>query len=90
MLSPPELLNSAQTHPGERGETDLLQMHIDTDGAIPVKQTPTRMPFAVRQEVARQLRVMQETGVIQPSSSPWASPVVIVKKRDGSHRFCVD
>ena len=33
---------------------------------------------------------MQSTGVIQPSNSPWASPVVMVRKKDGSHRFSVD
>ena len=33
---------------------------------------------------------MQQNGVIQPSSSPWSSPVVIVRKKDGTHRFCVD
>ena len=48
------------------------------------------MPFAVREQVSRQLCTMQETGVIQPSRSPWSSPVVLVRKRDGSHRFCVD
>ena len=48
------------------------------------------MPFAVREEVAQQLKDMQRNGVAQPSSSPWASPVVMVRKKDGTHRFCVD
>ena len=41
-----------------------------------------RMPFAVRSEVAKQLREMQAAGVVQPSSSPWVSLVVMVRKRD--------
>ena len=45
------------------------------------------MPFAVRREVSKQLRAMQSSGVIQPSDS---SPVVMARKKDGSHRFCVD
>ena len=44
----------------------------------------------VREEVARQLKSMQRDGVIQPSNSPWSSPVVMVRKKDGSHRYCVD
>ena len=75
---------------GERGETELVCMEIDTGDTHPIKQRVRRMPFALRQEVARQLCSMQESGVIQPSKSPWASPVVLVRKKDGSHRFCVD
>ena len=74
----------------ERGKTDFVQFEIDTGNAPPWKQRPRRMPFAVREQVSRQLCTMQETGVIQPSHSPWSSPVVLVRKRDGSHRFCVD
>ena len=75
---------------GERGETDLVEFHIHTGDTVPLRQRPRRMPFAVRKEVARQLELMQNTRVIQPSTSPWASPVVSVRKKDGSHRFCVD
>ena len=106
IVGKPELLTAAQTEqlhhflgehheafsldPNERGETDLLTMEIETAGAAPKKQPARRMPFAVRSEVAKQLRDMQAAGVVQPSSSPWASPVVMVRKRDGTHRFCVD
>ena len=75
---------------GERVETSLVQMQIDTGDSSPRRQPPHRIPFAVRQEVATQLRKMQDGGVIQPSSSPWASPVVLVGKRDGTLRFCID
>ena len=76
--------------PDERGETDLVQIEIDTGNASSKRQPVRRMPFAVPQEVAKQLRSMQGSGVIRPSSSPWASPVVMVHKKDGSHRFCID
>ena len=76
--------------PGERGETDAVQLEIDTGEATPRRQSIRCLPFAVRQEVARQLEEMQKSGVIGPSNSPWASPVVMVRKKDGSHRFCID
>ena len=76
--------------PQERGETDLVEMEILTGDAEPVKQNTRRMPFAVRCEVARQLKAMQESGFTQPSRSPWSSPVIMVRKCDVTHRFCVD
>ena len=74
----------------ERGATDLMLLHIDTGDTPLKKQAIRRTRFAVREEVTRQLKKMQAMGVIQPSSSPWASPVVMVKIKDGSHRFCID
>ena len=65
-------------------------MEIDTGDATPQKQPVRRMPFAARSEIARQLKSMQENGVIQASKSPWLSPVVLVQKKDGSLRFCID
>lgn len=74
--TPRELLNAEQLNglgqflsrhnqafslePGERGETDLVQLEIDTQTATPKRQSARRMPFAVRQEVARHLKEMQE------------------------------
>ena len=65
-------------------------MTIDTGDAPPRRQPVRRTPFAARTKVARQLREMQSQGVIEPSTSPWASPVVLVRKKDGSLRFCID
>ena len=65
-------------------------MEIHTGDATPLKQAARRMPFGVRKEVAAQLRNMQTAGVIEPSSSPWASPIVLVRKKDGTLHFCID
>ena len=65
-------------------------MEIDTGDAHPRRCSPRRVPFALRAEMARQIDQMQTVGVVQPSASPWASPVVMVQKRDGTHRFCID
>jgi len=74
----------------ERGETDLIQFEINTGDSSPKKQPTRYIPHAARQEVAQLLKEMQEANVIQPSKSPWASPVVLVRKKDGTLRFCVD
>ena len=65
-------------------------MEIDTGDARPKHQPVRRTPFAARQEIARQLKQMQEQNVIYPSDSPWASPVILVHKNNGSLCFCID
>ena len=66
----------------ERGETDWVEFSIETGNASPERQAARRIPYAARQ---RQLDQMQRNNVIQPSESSWASPVVLVRKRDGTY-----
>lgn len=72
------------------GRTNMVQHRIDTGAAKPIRQQPRRLPLAKQNEVTSLLDQMQRQGVIEPSQSPWSSPVVLVRKKDGSMRFCVD
>ena len=78
------------SHPDDIGTTHLLQHPIDTGDAPPVKQQPRRIPQRLREQVEVQKENMLANGVIEESTSPWCSPVVLARKRDGSVRFCVD
>ena len=68
----------------------MVEHRIETGDSPPIKQPSRRVPFAVRGEITKMVGEMLESGVVQESSSPWASPIVLVKKKDGSLRFCVD
>jgi len=72
------------------GRTSIVQHHINTSDAVPIRQRPRRVPFAKEAEISRQLEEMLKPGIIEPSSSPWASPVTLAPKSDGSWRFCND
>ena len=74
----------------ELGHTDVVQHHVDTGDHRPIKQPVRRVPFVHRETIAKLVKEMEEVGVIKPSSSPWASPVVLVPKKDGTTRFCID
>ena len=76
--------------PHDLGCTDLIKHHIDTGSSKPVRQPPRRLPWAKREDAEKCIQEMQEQGVIEPSSSPWSSPIVLVQKKDGTNRFCVD
>ena len=71
------------------GCTPLLEHTIETHGP-PLRQPYLRQNPAFRREEMAQVQQMLASDVIRPSNSPWASPVVMVKKTDGSLRFCVD
>jgi hypothetical protein len=72
-----------------RGAKGLEPLNIITEGE-PIHQRPYRAPLMKRGEIEKQVRDMIDQDVIEPSTSPWASPVLLVPKSDGSSRFCVD
>ena len=70
---------------------DLMRLGQD---ALPIKRNPYRVPYALREEMKKQLDEMMRKGVITPCASPWAAPVTLVPKKsaDGTpkYRFCTD
>lgn len=68
----------------------MTQHQIDTGSARPIKMHPRRVPLHLQQEVVDHIKQMLDNDIIRPSCSPWAAPVVPVRKKDGSLRFCVD
>ena len=72
------------------GKTDLIQHHIELTDYTPIKDRYHRIPPHQYDEVHKHLREMLEIGAIRKSNSPWASPVVLVCKKDGSLQFCIN
>ncbi|XP_072146219.1 uncharacterized protein [Dermacentor andersoni] len=72
------------------GRTSTVVHRIDTGSHAPLRQRPYRVSATERRVIDEHVGDMLRRGVIQPSHSPWASPVVLVKKKDGTIRFCVD
>ena len=68
---------------------NLAEHRIETDGASPVHVRPHRVSLAKRRIIQDQVKSMFEDGTIVPSVSPWSAPVVLVKKKSGSLRFCI-
>ncbi len=72
------------------GYTTAVVHDIPTSEAPPIKQRHRRVPPQIFQEVKRHVQNLVSQGILKESSSPWASPAVIVMKKDGSVRFCCD
>ncbi|GBM09386.1 Retrovirus-related Pol polyprotein from transposon 297 [Araneus ventricosus] len=72
------------------GRCNMTQHRINTGDHPPIKQYPRRLPLARKEEADHLVKEMVDNGIIEESSSPWASPIMLVEKKDGSTRFCVD
>ncbi|CAG2194873.1 unnamed protein product [Mytilus edulis] len=76
----------------ELGITDLIKHKNKYRDATPIKQNPRRLPLAKQEVADREVQRMLDIGVIEPSISPWSSPIVLVPKKNDptSVRFCID
>lgn len=72
------------------GQTSVVTHRINTGDASPIHRRPYRVSATERAIIQKEVDKMMDKDIIEPSSSPWASPVVLVKKKDNSWRFCVD
>ena len=72
------------------GKTNATLHDIVTGMADPIKCRMRHPPLGLKEAAMAEEERMKEMGVIEPSDAPWASPVVLVRKKDGSLRYCID
>ncbi|GBN29258.1 Retrovirus-related Pol polyprotein from transposon 412 [Araneus ventricosus] len=82
--------NFFSTCDADVGRCNMTQHRINTGDHPPIKQYPRRLPLARKEEADHAVKEMVDNGIIEESSGPWASPIVLVEKKDGSTCFCVD
>ncbi|KAL8573663.1 hypothetical protein ACOMHN_007216 [Nucella lapillus] len=80
----------SQSLTDEPGKTTLETCTVELTTKQPVNAKAYPIPYATRQVVEEEVDKMLKLGVIEPLRSPYCAPVVIVRKKSGEHRFCVD
>ena len=74
----------------DMGRTNLVKHHIKLTDPLPFKEAYRRICLQMYDEVRAHIQEMLHLGAIRPSNSPWASAIVLVRKKDGRLRFCID
>ena len=75
---------------GEMGCTEVTKHKIKVTDLKPFKERPRNIPSGLLEEVKDHLDHMLDVGVIKPSKSVWSNAVVLVWKKDGGLRFCIN
>ena len=75
---------------GEMRQTEVMEHHIELTDEKPFKERPWNVPEGLLEEVKEHLDHMLDIGAITPSNSAWSNAVVLVQKKDGGLRFCID
>jgi hypothetical protein len=65
---------------GKLERTSIVRHQIDTGGSAPIKQAVRRASMKQQELIEEEMAKMQDAGVVRPSESPWASPIVLVRK----------
>ena len=76
------------TRPGVFSGNLMLEIPLTSD--VPIRRKMYNLPFSSKEVVEKEIQVMLDLEIIEPSKSPYSSPVVLVRKKDGSCRFCID
>ena len=85
-----EVVELFATHKDDFKDIVGVEHHIDVQGADPIAQPMRQVPLAKRGVITEEVNRMLRCGVIRPFTSPWSSPIVLIRKKDGGWRFCVD
>lgn len=72
------------------GSTTCIEHDIRLTSQVPVNVKPYATPLHAKEEIMKELQLMLDMGIVQHSQSPYASPIVVVKKKDGKIRLCID
>lgn len=72
------------------GRTTVTEHQVYVGDATPIHQRLYQIPYSWRAAVKQELDQMLAENIIQPSTSPWATPIVLVPKKDGEIQFCAD
>jgi hypothetical protein len=75
---------------GELGKRHVIDMHVRLHDDVPVTYRPYRLAYSERIVVRKIIQDLMDNGIVRESESPYSSPILLVKKKSGEYRMCVD